>query len=37
MERHKKLIEVALPLAAINKETAREKSYGISPIRWKRG
>lgn len=26
MERHKKLIEVALPLAAINKETAREKS-----------
>lgn len=29
MERHKKLIEVALPLAAINKETAREKSYGM--------
>jgi putative DNA methylase len=31
MKTRKKLIEVALPLDAINKASAREKSIGYSP------
>jgi adenine-specific DNA methylase len=41
MTRRKKLIEVALPIEAINKESAREESINVecpfpSPVRWSR-